>query len=57
MKNDRSAETLFEIENQNNDDDDNDDDDNENFETVALFNDLKDFDVNESASEFSTFEV
>lgn len=57
MKDDRTAGTLFGIGNDDGDDDDDDDDDNENFETVALFNDLKDNDVTGSASGPWTFEV
>ncbi len=51
MKDDRSAGALFGTGNDDNDDD------NEYFETVALFNDLKDNDVAGSASGLSTFEV
>ena len=54
MKDDRSAGALFGT---GKDDDDDDDNDNEYFETVALFNDLKDNDVAGSASGLSMFEV
>ncbi|KAI0441644.1 hypothetical protein F4803DRAFT_409212 [Xylaria telfairii] len=56
MKDDRSVGALFRT---GNDDDyyDDDDDDDENFQTVALYNYLKDDDVAASASGLSMFEV
>lgn len=52
-KDDRSAGALFGTGN----DDYDDDDDNENFQTVAIFHDLKNNDVAGSANGLSTFEV
>ncbi|KAI1744741.1 hypothetical protein F4680DRAFT_234330 [Xylaria scruposa] len=55
MKDDRSTGALFRT--GNDDDDDGDDGDDDNFETIALFNYLRNDDVIGSASGLSTFEV